>query len=166
MTITRTQDEIAERLRGLLHGATWSGEALVLFSQLAYAHALPFLQPGITEAEWEETRRDTMARDVRTQLLDYLSFAWEKATHHRGVSGRLSISKLTGWLWLLGDDEAVAFLADDANYPMYGCPLLAFVAKRYDAPIPDTAAVRNMIDGKPCAPGCASCVGVVPKVGP
>lgn len=89
---------------------------------------------------------------VKAEMLEYLKFGFEKAINHRGLSAGRTIEKLRTWLWILEDEELVAFLDDDRNYVNYGMPMLKRVAAKYNFPIPDDA--QGWDDGKPCHRDC------------
>lgn len=65
------------------------------------------------------------------KMADYMEFAWDKAINERGLSASRSIEHYIAWLWLIGDTDAVEFAQDESNYPMYGKPILRYIAERY-----------------------------------
>jgi len=95
---------------------------------------------------------------VEEKMLDYLSFAFDKAIDHRGISAQRSISKMGAWLWILDEEELLVFIRDHNNFINYGMPILKKIAQKFDRSIPDEA--KNWEDGKPCEPGCDIGCGV------
>lgn len=81
------------------------------------------------DVEWDaqlltdETILDTMR--------DYMPFAIGKAEDERGISAGRSIQHFQAWLFLIGDDEMLAFAEDDDNYDPYGKPILRAIAAKY-----------------------------------
>ena len=149
----RTVDEIAkhyETRRGedFLH---YEAEVLVPF--LPYELAKPWLKPTSQSKDWEQAALSE--KGVLDTMRRYMEFAWDKALGHRGISASRSICKLASWLWLLGDDEMVAFCRNEDNYENYGAPMLMAICKQYGFSIPDDEAAVRMSQGLPCRPsGC------------
>lgn len=93
-----------------------------------------FLKPETTEAGWEaEPLTD---EGVIGRMRDYMEFAWDKALGERGISSSRSIDHFRAWLFLLGDDELLAFAGDEGNYPQYGKPILVRICEKYGFPMP------------------------------
>jgi hypothetical protein len=96
--------------------------------------------------------------NVKACLVRYMNaYGFDKAINHRGISSSRTVSKLTEWLWLLGDDEMVAVCRDDRRYPQYGVPILKEVARKYGIPIPPE--IEHWQDGAACEPGCTAGCG-------
>lgn len=136
----RTGAEIATRIEAI-------GDDDVLgFRREALAQFLPFddaeavRNPEVTREEWDKLTPELTRENVQKQLLDYLNFAFEKAINERGISAGRSIQKLGEWLWILRDDEAAAYINDDAYYEPYGAPALKWLAERYEVEVPDELA--------------------------
>jgi len=125
----RTQQEILDRIKSISNRDFFGFETSDLIDFLDYEHAKEFLKEGVTEEQWKEAREKTGTPEK--QIKDYIEFAWEKAKGERGLSSERSINHFTAWLWLAGDDELVAFLEDEGNYPMYGKPMLKKVTEKY-----------------------------------
>ena len=68
---------------------------------------------------------------ARAEILSYLEFAWDKANNKRGLSAGRSIAHFSALTWLIGDDDAAAFLANDNHYAPYGKPMLQYLSDRY-----------------------------------
>ncbi len=71
--------------------------------------------------------------NILIHLTADLDFAFEKALNKRGISASCMYEVIKMWMWVL-DDE----LADSNydNYPQYGLPLFAAVARKYNLPCP------------------------------
>lgn len=121
---------------------------------LSFEAAKPFLIPDATAEQWNPL--PLTSDGVVGQMREYMDFAWEKALGHRGLSASRSVAKMREWLWLLGDDEGVAFADGDGNYQNYGVPVLAYICEKYDLPMPTESAesIKRMRAGESCVPGC------------
>lgn len=146
----RTQQEVFERVQALVDSRSsfFGFEFDILLPYLSFEQAKPFIEDSVDRAKWLSS---TLSREfVVAEMGDYMSFAWEKCEDHRGLSAGRSICKMREWLWLLSDDESLAFAADESNYVQYGAPILAHISRKYGFPIPPGDQVVRMIDGKPC----------------
>jgi len=94
---------------------------------------------------------------VLKAMKSYMDFAWGKATGHRGISAGRSIQHFESWLWMLGDEEAIAFVQDESHYPQYGCPMLKYICNKYGFDIPDSDDVKRMCGGQPCGDSDCGC---------
>ena len=143
----RTQDEIAKRAQDSSGFLCFSPEVLVPF--LDFEHAQPFLKPEVTAAEWtpKALTRDAVLAEMREYMAEY---GWPKALDHRGISAGRTVEKMTAWMWLLGDDEAVAFAEDSDNYPQYGAPVLKFICERFGFDVPADEQAHRMARGEHC----------------
>lgn len=148
----RTMDEVAAHV-----AEHWEQffdfEGEVCVGYLPYEYASPYVRDGVTAEQWAEDVAPYTEERLRADMAAYMEFAWGKAENHRGLSASRSVSKIRAWVWLLGD-EAVLHAMDTAPYPGYGAPKLAAVCRAYDLPIPQSAAVQNMIQGLKCRPDC------------
>lgn len=90
---------------------------------------------------------------VRGRIRSYMSFAFDKAVNHRGISAERSIAHYRSWLWLIGDEELLAFAEDDNNYMNYGAPILKKIAERYMIELPKSNVFECMARGEEC-PEC------------
>jgi hypothetical protein len=148
--MTRTQDEIVQRIRDT-RDDDWAGfRAEVLLSRLDFEHAREFLKPTATPAEWA---KDPPPESVEEEARDYMAFAWGKAIGHRGISAGRSIDKIGEFLWLLGRDDTLERF-EQADYAQYGAPALALACREMGWPIPEDEATQRMIRGEPCRPDC------------
>lgn len=129
----RTDEEIVAWCEDRMDLGSWQREVLV-------DYASPSVGPGLCEQYFRNRNvynekpcdRDTVIAEMR----DYMSFAWEKAYDHRGLSASRSLYKMQAWLWLLGDDELLVFAEDADNYVPYGTPILRKISEKYDFYIP------------------------------
>lgn len=153
----RTQDEIVTRLHATEVRDVFGFERELLAVYLDAAHVRPFCRADADLSDW--TALPLTRAAVLEAMRDYMAFAWGKVQDHRGISAGRSVQKMAAWCWLLGDDEAVAFAENDAHYPQYGAPILAFLSERFGFPIPDDDDIQRMRRGERCSAtydcGCA-----------
>ena len=114
--------------------------------------AREFCKPDADLSDWplEELSEERVLETMR----DYMELAWDKARGHRGISADRSVQKMAAWLWILGDDEMVAFAEADDNYAQYGVPILKRISEKYGFPVPSGEDVERMSKGLPCVEGC------------
>ena len=88
-----------------------------------------FLSKENAEEEWEVLRLKT-DDEVKDKMLDYLSFAWDKAEGCRGLSADRSIRHFAAWAWLI-DDDLYNKIEDmyENDYAPYGTPILTHLSK-------------------------------------
>lgn len=146
----RTEQEIAERVRRIREEDFFGFETGVLLGYLPYKVAVEFLRAdhGLNESDWEQQPLDDSK--ILAEIAAYMTFAWDKATNHRGLSAGRSVSKLTAWSWLLGDDTDWS----EHPYTNYGAPVLKALCERYGLPMPDDEAARRMARGEKCTDSC------------
>lgn len=130
----RTMDEIAAQMGAEKTPLGFNLEVYVEYLDLA--HARPFLKEdsSLTEAEWNKTAHPLTEEQVKKDMLEYLTFAWEKCENERSISAYRSIEKMKAWLWILGDDELVTFLSNKDNFGLYGAPMLRRITEKYGTP--------------------------------
>ena len=150
----RTQDEILERILDRKGSDFLGFECEVLYTYLTYDNVLQFLKEDhvLERDDWTDGLGDSA---VFKELKGYMEFALGKAYNHRGISAGRSISKMTSYLWLLGNDDLFdKFL--NAGYAQYGVPQLMVVCEAFDMDVPDYMQdeIANMAQGDPCEPGC------------
>ena len=91
---------------------------------LSFDKAKQFLGSNADETMWKTRPRD---RDsILERMLDYMSFAWEKANDERGLSAIRSMEHYQAWIWLIGDD-----MGDLCEYDDYGKNNLIKICKKY-----------------------------------
>lgn len=130
----------------------------VLCPYLSAEEVKPFCEQDADLSDWKQQplERDTIV----AEMAEYMTFAWEKAQDHRGLSAMRSVTKMQAWLWLLGDDETLAYAKNYDNYAQYGAPVLKKICEVYSFPIPDGEEIENMAKGLPCTSGCVMGCGV------
>lgn len=79
------------------------------------------------DCEPDPLTEETIIEEMRS----YMGFALGKARNERGISASRSVWKYVQWLWVLEDEELLAFAEDDDNYPMYGMPVLQKICDKY-----------------------------------
>jgi hypothetical protein len=151
----RTVEQILERIKDVDRGFTdlTGAERTRLVCYLPYSTAGPYLNDGTTEKDWDVSPLDEDY--IRSQVVEYLPFAFDKAEGHRGISTVRSLSHLRALFWLLGDDGVVAAIDSPEMYPQYGVPVLMLAAGRVDYDVSSLSeAVKNMGQGLICTQGC------------
>lgn len=141
MTMTtnelRTPDELLERAK-MLHEdcvpPVLNGIADIIL-YMDHETACRFYKDTGREApsveKWNTMHEDYTHMNVIKEIVDYLPFAFEKALGERGISASRSIAHFQNWLWLIKDDELLAFADDDDNYSEYGLPILEKIKAKY-----------------------------------
>lgn len=66
----------------------------------------------------------TDIKEAVQDFLDYMVFAWMKATDERGISASRSVIKLSAWMKVLSRPDVAEVLIDDDLYYPYGRPAL------------------------------------------
>lgn len=128
------------------------GTFVDLLEYLPFNDAKEYLKPEITAEQW--TNKALSKGTIIAEMKKYMIFALEKASNHRGLSSSRSIDHFKNWLWLLGDDETLAFAEDDCNYQNYGAPILKKICEVYGFDFPNNEDIQNMAKGLPCYEGC------------
>jgi hypothetical protein len=153
--LTRTDAEVAARVKKLGEGDLLGFERSDLISFLSFDAAQEFLKDGITREEFENGRPTKATREAAiAEIADYIDFAVEKATNHRGISANRSISHFRAYVWIAGDED---FARIDWNkYAQYGAPILSQIIELYDLrdEVATTEGFRRMAQGLPCEDGC------------
>lgn len=163
--LMRTNVEILNRIASEAELDFFGVVTADLVACLSYKDAKPFLKKGIKKSEWKDPPLEEAGCDkiVKDRLLDYLPFALNKCVDHRGLSASRSMDHIRTWLWLLKDEEALAYASDGDHYPMYGAPILKYVCERYgvdyrsclDSEV-ELEGFENMAQGRCCgmSDGC------------
>lgn len=154
----RAAIEIVERYHQQRDGDVLGFVADVLLPHLPVDDVREFMDDDADLSAWELYEPTTDA--IHSPMRDYMPFAWEKATGHRGISAERSVVKFREWLWLLGNDELMAFADDHANYAQYGVPVLKRISEEYKFAVPEGSSVERMAKGLPCMSGCREGCGV------
>jgi len=149
----RTPQDIVEFYRANEQGDFFGFMLEVFATYLTAEQIREFCREDADLAEWPEP--NPLTRDaVLNEMREYMSFAWDKAKRHRGISAERSVQRMGAWLWLLGDDEMVAFTKSSENYPQYGAPILKAICEKYGFAIPDDEGLMRMTQGLPCREDC------------
>lgn len=154
--ITRTQDEILDRIVLIIEDDIFGYAREVLVERLDFDHVRPMLEPGATSEQWAEVFSTVPIAGVAEE---YLQFAITQALRHRSVSASRSVMKLREIAWLAGLDDVMDAM-DGIEFPQYGAPKLhAFAATSGLDDIwvaHGCAELSRMAVGRPCKDGCAS----------
>ncbi len=124
-----------------------------LIMYLDYDNVQQFMKPkfatDVPREEWENDRTDPSAHEeILAAMKNYMEFAWGKAENCRGISASRSISHFKAWLWILEDDETLAFAEDEGNYASYGVPILTRICEKYQIKIPGGPVLKAMQNGR------------------
>lgn len=122
----KTPEEIVARIREVEKSDIFGTATSDLLEYLPFEQAKPWLQDSVTSDEWDKVRA---AQTPAQHIVDYLSFAWEKANDCRGLSANRSLMHFEAWLWLDGRGAVADRLFDD--YAYYGKPSLVLVSELY-----------------------------------
>jgi hypothetical protein len=147
----RTPEQIVDKIEN--SASMFGFEREVWLGYLTFAEAKHFLKKEVKEEDWGEPKpltREQVLDDMRS----YADFGWGKILDHRGISANRTVEKMEAWMWLLEDEEALAWLKK-VDYAQYGAPKLKWICEHYDFPWPkDDGAIVNMTKGLPCQAGC------------
>ena len=124
----RTQDEIVARIKTVAKDDFFGFERTDYLECLDYEHAKEFLKEDTTESQWLEALNK--AKAPAESIMEYMPFAWDKANNCRGISASRSISHMTAWLWLHGDEELFNRFAQE-EYRHYGKEKLIVVCEAF-----------------------------------
>ena len=158
----RADSEILVRIEKVRSNDLFGVEKSNLIEALSFDAAKPFLKDDYqieSEREGWENQRISTKDSLVAAMNNYFEFAVEKAEHHRGLSASRSISHFKAWLWLLMDDDLVAFAENDENHTNYGVPILNAISKKYGFKESEEEWFSNMAQGKPCYDGCSEGCG-------
>lgn len=163
----RAREQIAARAAAAAGLFTFGND--VLLDYLPFDRVRPFLKEGTTAEQWHgpigafqgcggptDMTRPLDPADAAHTLLaaeKYAAFGWTKIEGHRGISASRTIEKMAEWLWILGWEPEDVF-DTDADWGQYGAGCLVRACRRLGLPEPEDAWAQNMIEGRPCWPGC------------
>jgi hypothetical protein len=161
--VKRTPEEILAKIREHEKNKTdffgFQRQDLITF--LPWEEAKEFLKKEyVTKVEAGKEEKWEAYTDPVERIKDYMDFALDKATGHRGLSAGRSIDHMQAWLWLAGEDELLAQAEDDKNWGQYGAGILMLICKHYDIDYKSLLYetyiqdFENMAKGEPCRPGC------------
>lgn len=125
----RTQKEILERIKEIEEHDFFGFQIENLIIRLNFKNAKPWLKNDAKESDWEVKSSDP--EDIKTEMLDYMSFAWDKANNFRGLSASRSMDHYTSWVWLMGDND-VKDIGNLQDYEFYGKDNLCRICEYYD----------------------------------
>jgi len=108
----RTQEEILARIEEIKPKEFFGFETADLIGYLDYDHAKPFLKEEVKEEEWKKEDQ----YKVKDQMIEYMSFAFEKAFNQRGISAGRSLNHYSAWLWIDGNVELAEKIRDYEDY--------------------------------------------------
>ena len=125
----KTQEEILERFNQVDDIFRTQKSDLIDF--MSFDVAKPYLQPDYVsqvEAGEQEWKSEI---DSKSQILDYLPFAYDKAESEGWLSAARSMLHFKTWIWLDDEDfyNEVSDLID--NYTDYGIPALNKISTHY-----------------------------------
>lgn len=143
----RTSEEILQKIKDSDGVFVFTTGALIEF--LPFDLAKPFLVETAKEEEWKVTP------STHEAIVAVCATTWPSHGKRSRITAASALAgpSMAAWAWMLGDDDLVAQILDDANYPQYGAPALAIVCRKFNFPIPDVEGLHRMIDGNPCDPG-------------
>jgi hypothetical protein len=147
----RTIQEIKDQFNKLIPNDLL-GSCCDLLEFIPYEDAKEFLKPEVKKEDWTTKLLDE--KTVIEEMRKYMTFALGKARNHRGISASRSIDHYKNWLWLLGDEETLAFAENSCNYQNYGVPILKKVCEKYGFKFPQDWDLQNMAKGLPCHEDC------------
>ena len=120
----RTDEEILERIESVKENDWMGTQVRDLVVRLPFEKAQPYLTPEADAEAWKVYPRDREA--LQAEMLEYMSFAWDKANGCRGLSAERSMDHYNTWVWLAGDD-----LGDLTEYEHYGKDNLCRICAHY-----------------------------------
>lgn len=125
----RTQEEIVDHIKNTSDSEDFFGvQRSDWIDFLDFDHVKEFLKEGVTKEDWDSDRKENTVKGIRSAILDYLPFAWEKANNCRGLSASRSIAHMSAFLWLLGEDE-LSKKFDETEYEHYGKEKLIVISE-------------------------------------
>lgn len=151
MTALKSDEEIFEYIKAGERSA-FSFHMDTLIEYLPWGLVKRFSEDDDCDT-WEQRipTRENVIEDMR----DYMDFAWDKATSHRGLSAQRSVDRMYHWLWLLGDKDMLDEY-ETIEYGPYGGPKLAYICNKLGFEIPNDPYTQNMANGLPCEIDCDS----------
>lgn len=124
----RTNEEIIARIAEVEKLDMFGTIGGDLMSFLPFDLAKPYLKDDATAEKWAEHQVQNDKAAILATMVDYMPFAWGKASDRRGLSAMRSLNHMQAWLWMLGHDKAVTFLDD---YTQYGKPQLRAICEAF-----------------------------------
>ena len=127
--MNRTQQEIKQRfdeandMFGTQHGD--------LISYMTFETAKEFLKEDYVKQIEGGSEKWEQRTDPKKEILDYLSFAYDKADGERGISAGRSMLHFRTWVWLDDKDFYAEIESLINNYTNYGIPALDKISEHY-----------------------------------
>ena len=139
LTLNRTQKDLSDRLAAIRDDDMLGFRTGVLLEFADGPTLRPFLKEEYQTDEYISAHviETDNLEDAAQDFLDYMVFAWMKATDERGISASRSIDKLGEWLWILGREDLYEVIHDDGLYSPYGAPALIKVCESLGIEVPD-----------------------------
>ena len=125
----RTAEQIIEYYEKMKNEDFLGVIASDLFIHLQFEDVKPYLNEIATKESWEYI--EPTEKYLKSAIISYLPFAFQKANNQRGISASRSIQHFQTWLWLLEDQELFDFVSDSYNYEPYGLPMLNKIQEKY-----------------------------------
>lgn len=126
----RSQEEIVQRIRERMESDLldfeWPEYLGALSADSAEALRGVAIKDDADLSGWAHDWRTD--QDVIDVMIEYMPFAFEKATNQRGISAGRSISHYVAWLWLVG----VEWCEEIEDYDNYGLPQLRRICQFLD----------------------------------
>lgn len=126
----RTQKEILKRFKEVDDLFSTQKQDLVHF--MTFATAKPFLRPeNVKEIEKDVPNKWKINTNPKKTILNYLSFAYDKAENQRGLSTARSMLHFKTWIWMDDPEFYEEIEHSIEHYTNYGNPVLDKIAKHY-----------------------------------
>ena len=124
------QEQIVQRIKDRQGSDMLGFETDMYLVRLDFEHAREFIKDSVTAEEWGEPR----TKNLTDVMLDYITFAFEKANDERGISANRSIMHYIAWLWLAEEDELLRRVEWEYknNYHSYGKPILIMICEHFE----------------------------------
>ena len=134
----KTQQQILEHIKEIKDEDFFGFEISILIEFLT-AESIETLRGVVVKDDADFSDHVPKSPDeetIKSEMRDYMPFAWGKANGFRGISAGRSIQHYQAWLWLLGEYE---FSKSLSNYQYYGkdelveiCDYLGLDASKWD----------------------------------
>ena len=125
MKLIKSLNEIKERIEAHIEDRRES----LMIAMCNHQHPLQAYHPEYIKEGFEPNPLTEEA--VIEEMRGYMNFAFGKAHGQRGISASRSVWKYVQWLWLIEDEDLLAFAENESNYAMYGLPVLRKISDKY-----------------------------------
>ena len=102
-----------------------------LIPYMTFENAKPFLKDEYVSLVNEGEEIWTPLTDAKKEIIQYLSFAYEKAIGKRGLSAGRSMLHFKTWIWLDDPEFYDKIVHEIDNYYDYGLPVLDKISEKY-----------------------------------